>query len=89
MRIQELLSDEHREDHIARHGVTIDEVHDVAFGRHVVDRSRDGRLVVVGQTRGGRYLAVIIARRHGSIYALVTARDATDRERFRFRSRKG
>jgi uncharacterized DUF497 family protein len=88
VRVRELVIDEDREDHIARHGVTISEVQDVVFGRYLAERTRDGRLLLIGQTRGGRYLAIVVAPRGGNVFGLVTARDAADRERARFRARK-
>lgn len=88
MGIQDLIIDEDRIDHIARHGVTISEVQDVVFGRHLAERSREGRLLLIGQTRGGRYLSIVVAPRGGSKYGLVTARDSIGHERARFRARR-
>lgn len=89
VRIHDLVVEAGREDHIARHGVTIEEVWDVVFGSFVVERTRLDRLTLLGQTAGGRYLAVIVAPRDSGIVGLVTARDATGSERRRYRAHRG
>ncbi len=83
-----LFVPEEREDHIARHGVSVAEVYDVVYGNSTQRRSRYGRYRLIGQTGGGRYLVVIVKSVAGSDYVLVTARDATDRERREFRSQR-
>jgi uncharacterized DUF497 family protein len=89
MRIVELIADEDREEHIAAHGVTVEEVREVAFGDHFVRRVREGRYRLIGQTFSGRYLAVFVASRGSGVFGLVTARDATDEERRVFRLHRG
>lgn len=84
--IRELLIDNDRDDHIARHGVVVGEVQDVVFGRHMSERTREGRLLLVGQTRGGRYLTIVVAPRDSGAYRLVTARNSTAQERSRYRA---
>lgn len=87
--IRRLVIEEEREDHIARHNVSIDDVFDIVFGVHLSERTRDERIRLTGQTRGGRYLTLFVASRGAGVFGLVTARDATDREHARFRAVKG
>jgi uncharacterized DUF497 family protein len=74
-------------DHIALHGVTTEEVEDVAFGEHHARRGREGRYQLIGQSAGGRYITVFIVptRIAREEYYVVTAREATERERRQFR----
>ena len=67
-------------EHIARHGVEPEEVEAVVFGRFNVTRSRSGRYRLIGQTDAGRWLTVILAPRDAGVFAVVTARDATEAE---------
>lgn len=88
MRIYELIIEPGREEHIARHGVTIEEVEEVVFGTPLIRRARQGRYHVIGQTDAGRYLAVFLAPRESGVYGLVTARDADPSERRLYHSHK-
>jgi len=92
MRIQRLLWPEERIDHIARHGVTPEEVEEVCFGKPFVRRSRsEGEnpvYYVLGQTTAGRYLfCVVIAFPDGNGFP-VTARPMTAQEKRRYRQWK-
>jgi uncharacterized DUF497 family protein len=79
--MDELIVDPDREDHIARHGVTVEEVEEVVFGAPFIRQAREGRLRLIGQSDAGRYLVIFLAARGRGRYGLVTARDATDAER--------
>jgi hypothetical protein len=75
MRIERLLWPEERIDHIARHGVTPDEVEEACFGKPFARRSRsEGEnpvYYVLGQTNAGRYLfCVVIAFPDGKGFRL-------------------
>jgi uncharacterized DUF497 family protein len=89
MRIHALVWPQDRIDHIARHGVTPEEVEEVCFGRSRVRRTKSEGAnpvyYVDGQTASGRYLfCVVIAFRDGNGYP-VTARPMTDKEKRRYR----
>ncbi|MDP2935539.1 MAG: hypothetical protein Q8O86_03510 [Dehalococcoidia bacterium] len=88
MRIHELIVEPGREEHIARHHVTLQEVEQVVFGQHANYRTRQGRYGLVGQTEGGRYLLVILTPREHGLYSLVTARDASDADRRLYQRRR-
>jgi uncharacterized protein len=81
VRIYELVIEPGREEHIARHQVSVAEVEEVIFGVPFMRKARLGRYHIIGQTEAGRYLAVFVAPRGRGVYGLVTARDADDAER--------
>jgi uncharacterized protein len=83
--IRDLIWDDWNEEHIARHGITLEEVEEVCFGDPLVlaAQGRDKR-AFYGQTDAGRYLLVILGERGGGIYYPVTARDMTVAERRRY-----
>ncbi len=88
MRIREIIWPEERVEHIARHGVTPEEVEEVCFGRPRVLRGKsEGRnpvYYVLGETDAGRYLfCVVIQFPDGKGYP-VTARPMTAREKRRY-----
>lgn len=87
VRILDLAWDERNEEHIARHGVTREEVEDAVRNKPFVTRARDGTYRVIGQTLGGRYLTVIVAPRVDGPFYVVTARDAEPGERRGYRRR--
>ncbi len=92
MRIHELLWPEARINHIARHGVTPEEVEEVCFGKPLVLRAKsEGKnpvYYVLGQTETGRHLfCVVIQFPDGNGYP-VTARSMTIKEKHRYRKWK-
>ena len=92
MLIHEFVWPAERIEHIARHGVTPNEVEDVCFGNPLIQRAKsEGENPVyymLGQTRAGRYLfCVVIAFPDGKGYP-VTARPMTNKEKRRYRQWK-
>jgi uncharacterized DUF497 family protein len=92
MKIHELIWPQDRIDHIARHGVTPEEVEEVCFRPSLVQRGKsEGEnpvYYVLGQTEVGRYLlCVIIQFPDGNGYP-VTARLMTPKEKHRYRKWK-
>lgn len=81
---QSIRDSEWSTDHVARHGVTLDEVRDVVLFRpHWVATGTRGSTLVYGRTRAGRYLFVVIVD-DGLEAFVVTARDMTASERRTF-----
>ena len=72
-----------REEHIAKHGVTPDEVEQVLFGRPIyADDQRDGVTVVLGRSSSGRYLFVAVLREdHQGLAFVLTARSMNEKEK--------
>lgn len=70
--------------HIARHGVTLDEVREAVLERPYWRTSgRDGATLVYGRTYAGRYLLVVALVDQGEAF-VVTARDMTLNEKKTF-----
>ena len=67
--------------HIARHGVTMQEVQEVCDGDHVIRSGHSGRMVVVGPTRAGRMVAAVLEAELGGLHYPVSARPARRDER--------
>ena len=81
MRIYELIIEPQREEHIARHHVSVAEVEAIALGNAFITRTRRRYYRIIGQTADGRYLTIIVGSRGAGVYGLVTARDADQAER--------
>lgn len=80
--IRALLVDEQRASHIARHQVTVEEVQEVVSGDYVYIKAREDRWLLIGKTKSGRFLTVVVGERsRKDIYGLVTARPASRQER--------
>jgi uncharacterized protein len=93
MRVDEFVRPQDRIDHIARHGVTPEEVEEVCFGRALVQRARSQGpnpvYYVLGRTAAGRHLFCVVIRLPDGKGYPVTARVMTDREKRRYKRRKG
>ena len=87
MPVGRLIWDEDNEDHIARHGLDREDVEQAFYSSRVIERGREGTYRVIGQTDGGRYLAIFVAPWKSGAWYVVTARDADLRERRRYRRR--
>jgi len=92
MTIDELVWPVDRVEHIARHGVSPDEVESVCFGKPLVRRAKsEGEnpvYYVQGQTAAGRYLFCVVIRFPDGNGYPVTAREMTAKEKRRYRQRK-
>ena len=88
MKIQQIIWPEDRIEHIARHGITPEEVEEVCFGRAFVQRAKSEGVnplyYVLGQTDAGRYLFCVIIQFPDKNGYPITARLMTDAERRRF-----
>jgi len=84
MTITEFLWPEDRIEHIARHGVTPEEVEQVCFGKSFVRRAKaEGEnpvYYVQGQTEARRYLFCVVIRLPDGRGYPVTAREMTEKE---------
>jgi hypothetical protein len=89
MRINRFVWPEERVEHVARHGVTPEEVEEACFGRVIVrKRKSEGRnpvYVVFGRTSAGRYLMSVVVRFPDGTGYPVTAREMTGKEKRSFR----
>jgi len=72
-------------DHVAVHGVTLDEVREAILERpYWAVPGRDGTILVYGRTYAGRYLLAVVIPEAEEAF-VVTARDMTDNEKKTFR----
>lgn len=81
--------DEYNINHIARHNVTLEEAEEALLdfrriGTPAYQVTNEQRWAVLGSTEAGRILFVVFTRRDGRI-RVVTARDATNKEKRRYR----
>lgn len=80
--IDELIIEEDRPEHIAKHNVTVDEVIEVVFGDYATDEGKEGRVLLIGKTSNKRFITVIVGKRTGkNRYGLITARDVKKKEK--------
>lgn len=89
--IRRLIWDPWNVAHIARHGVTPEEVEEACHaGDPYTDQGKQGRIRLLGLTVSGRMLAVILdpESEQGAYYP-VTARAASRKERRLYRQQKG
>lgn len=72
-------------DHIAVHGVTLDEVRQAILERpYWTTSGKNDTVLIYGRTHAGRYLFVVAVDDHGEAF-VVTARDMTLGEKRTFR----
>lgn len=73
--IRRLLWDEWNVAHIARHKVTPEEAEEVCHSDFILLQGKKGRVVILGRTRFGRLLAVVLDPESGEegAYYPVTA----------------
>ena len=82
MEIKEFEWDDHNIDHIGRHGVSPDEVEDLAFDDDPwVRKGRKGTRYMLGHTIAGRYLFVVYVLKSKSIARVITAMDMDEKTR--------
>lgn len=86
--IDELIIEEDRPEHIAKHNVSMDEILEVVFGDYVTGEGKEGRVLITGQTSNNRLLTIIVGKRRGrNKYGLVTARDAKKKEKLLYQQK--
>ncbi|MBI2039609.1 hypothetical protein HYT18_00875 [Candidatus Microgenomates bacterium] len=79
--VDELIIEEDRPEHIARHSITIDEVFEVIAGDYLILKGRSDKSLLVGKTNKGRLITVVVGPRSGkNRYGLVTARYTKKKE---------
>ena len=81
MRIHAFDWDFRNIDHMARHGVSPEEVEEACYPRPFILKGREGLYLIYGQTRDGRYLFVAARYQGQGILRAITARDMTASEK--------
>ncbi len=81
-----LVVEADREEHIARHNITLDEVIDVLTSSYVFVQRKFDRLLIVGKTEQQRFLTIVVGKRdEPRTYGLVTARPSRKEEKMLYR----
>ncbi|MBI2600413.1 BrnT family toxin [Candidatus Daviesbacteria bacterium] len=84
--IEQLIVEKSRYKHIAKHHVKVSEAREVIDENYVYIKGRENKLLLIGKTKAGRFLTVVIgSRRKKGVYGLVTARPASREERSFYR----
>jgi len=78
--VKYLVFDEYNLKHIKRHNVTTEEIKEVGKNFIYHRKTHTGRYLAVGRT-GKRIITLVIRRISLGKYYLITARDASKRER--------
>jgi uncharacterized DUF497 family protein len=87
--IRRLIWDPGNVGHIARHQVTPEEVEEVCHGDPILRQAYGGRIMLIGLTSAGRFVAVVLDPAGDDAYYPVTARPASRKERRLYRDEKG
>jgi uncharacterized DUF497 family protein len=79
--VKEVVWDDFNIAHIGEHNVDIDEVEDVCNGKVDAYLGHSGRFMVIGKTKSGRILSIVLAQKSKGVFYPVTARNASRKER--------
>ena len=80
--VETLIVEKDREIHIAKHNVNLDEVIEIVSGDYVYIQGKIRRWILIGKTRNGRFLSIIVGKRvQKNTYGLVTARPSRKEEK--------
>ena len=82
VKIDDLVIEKDRSEHIAKHKVTIKEVKEVVSGDYVYIKGKSSRWLLIGKTKKRRFLTVVVGEREeANTYGLITARPSSREER--------
>ena len=80
--IETLVIEEDREEHVAKHNITIDEIFEIVSGDYVYIKAKLDRWLLIGKTRKERFLSIVVGeRKTKNVYGLVTARPSRKEEK--------
>ena len=86
--IDELIIEDDRPGHIKKHKVSIKEVLEVVVGDYLVLEGRSEKSLLIGKTKKGRLITVIVGARGGkNRYGLVTARHTKKKEEVSYKEK--
>lgn len=89
IKVKKLIWDKWNIEHIARHGVTRDEVEEASQGEYETLRAKKSRIMLLGLTETGRQISVVLAQKSEDSYYPVTARPSSRKERRYYQQMKG
>ena len=88
--IKQLIFDSWNIAHISRHKVTRDEIVEACYSEPLVQQGNKGRLVIIGSTKRGRMIEVVLdPELESDVYYVVTAHTASKKDRELYRKEKG
>ena len=87
--IRRLVWDDWNVAHIARHGVTPEDMEEVCQGSYLVRQTYQARFMVIGPNVAGNLLSAILAPEGEGAYYVVTARPSAKQEHRIYRDTKG
>lgn len=80
--IDELIVEEDRPEHVAKHNVKIGEVLEIVNGEYIFIEGKLDRWLLIGKTKKEKFLTVVIGeRKQKNSFGLVTARPSSKEER--------
>src|SRR5579859_2622248 len=80
--IETLIIESDREEHIAKHAITIAEVLEVVSGDYVYIEGKLERWLLIGKTKQERFLTIVIGeRKEKNVYGFVTERPSRKEEK--------
>jgi len=79
--LSKLQWDEFNVGHIAKHNVSISEAEEACSNEIYIDETYEGRYLLVGKTKKGRMVSIVLVNVEKSKYYIVTARDSSRGER--------
>lgn len=59
--VKGFIWDDWNREHLARHGITPDEVEEVCHRKHKLVESYRKRILIVGQTKQGKTIAIVLS----------------------------
>ncbi len=89
LEIKELIWDEWNIAHIAKHGVTPETFEEICYGSHIERKGYRERLFLVGPTKAGRMLSLILEDKWEGKFYPITAFDASKRSIAEYNEEKG
>lgn len=89
MRFKKYDWDDANIEHIAKHGVTPQEVEEACFNEPFILKARKTRYLVYGRSDNGRYLFMVTAHRAKEAARIVTARDMNASEHKLYNKKRG
>ncbi len=81
IRVKQLIWDDWNVEHISKHKVSVDEIEEACKLSTRALKTYKERLMILGKTKKGRLLTVVLAPKSKARYYVVTARDTSKRER--------
>lgn len=88
--IKRLIWDDWNVEHIARHGVSPQEVEEVCHGEYISFKSYDQRFQIIGSTNSERILTIILdPEPEEGVYYVVTAHTASRKDRKLYQKEEG